>query len=235
MRKRSWFREYRLWFLFMVLLVPLYAPAQPRLQVESEELNLGTVFNGSSKTVSFAIKNAGNQDLQILSVRTSCGCTAVKEPRKLLKPGESDEIEVAFTATGFRGTVQKYINIESNDPDARFVSVTLTANVREDLAPRTLSSLVWLGSVPVGKEIRQDVVFRNELDQVIAIRQITTSADHLRATARKKTVAPGDSIVVELTVVPQKDGYFGGEFVLQTSSRNQPTVSMKVAYIGVRP
>lgn len=208
--------------------------AQPKLELQRTQVDAGIVYNGSTVTAKVGIKNAGTGDLDILSVHTSCGCTTVKEPKSVLKPGESDVLEVAFTPTGFRGNVEKYINIESNDPGQRYASVTLVADVRDELAPLTPINLLWLGSIPVGKVTSQHVAFQNLSDHAIKIRSITSTSDIISTRFDKKSVAPNDSVSISVRVTPKKEGYFGGEFILVTDSPHQPRVPMRVALIGVQ-
>jgi len=208
--------------------------AQPKLQLETTHIDAGVVYNGSSTTAKVGIKNIGNQDLTITDIHTSCGCTTVKEPKSVLKPGESDVLEVAFNSSGFRGSVEKYINIETNDPAMRFASITLSAEIRDELAPLTRINILWLGNVPLGKEIQQRVAFQNLSSHPIKIRQITSSSNAIVATPDKKIVQPNDSVSVSVSITPDREGYFSGQFQLETDSPNQPRVPMRIALIGVR-
>lgn len=208
--------------------------AQPKINVEKNQLDLGTVYNGSTKIANVVIKNTGNESLKILGIRTSCGCTKAKEPKEFLKPGESDILQVGFDATGFRGPVVKYVNIDSNDPQNPSLSLSLTADVREELVPESQASVMWLGNLPLGKQTQRSIVFRNISGRSITITSSSSNSKTISLQMDKKKIAPQDSIKVNVSIVPEYEGYFSGEFILHTDSPNQSRVPMRVTYIAVR-
>jgi hypothetical protein len=64
----------------------------------------------------FKIRNEGNEDLIITSVKPSCGCTSPKWTQKAIAPGEEGEIHVAFNTGGKMGPQKKSIAVYSNAP-----------------------------------------------------------------------------------------------------------------------
>lgn len=208
--------------------------AQPRLSIEKSEIDLGVVYNGTSKKANIILKNIGKSPLHILSVRTSCGCTKVKEPKSPLAPGESDVLVVEFNSTGFRGRLDKFINVETNDPANQYASITISADVQEELQPTNNFSLLWLGDVPLGKEAEQVVSFRNITNKTITIRNHSLSTPEMSISYPRKTVPPSDSIVVTVSVVPRRNGFHNESFVLETDSKNQSKVLMRVSFVGVQ-
>ena len=50
----------------------------------------------------------------------------------------------------------------------------------------------------------------------------------------KRVVNPSDSVVVTVSVVPDKIGYFNQEFTLETTGKHQPHVPIRVALVGVK-
>src|SRR5512146_1396532 len=98
--------------------------AQPKLVLDKQEVSLGTVYNGAIVKAKIKLTNAGSAPLAIRSVRPSCGCTTVRQPKDSLGPGQSDYLEVQFNSTGFRGKAVKYVNIESNDPTNQYATIT---------------------------------------------------------------------------------------------------------------
>ncbi len=223
--------------LFNVLLLSssFSLVAQPKLFIEKMEIDIGTVYNGGSKSTKWILKNAGKDTLKILSIVPSCGCTAAKEPKKALLAGESDALEVTFNSTGFRGKQTKYVNIHSNDPENPYTTVSLKVDILEELEPVTKTSIFWLGALPVGKQVQQTIAFRNITGKPIAIKNVSSSSPKLQVKANARSVAPSDSIQITVTVTPDKEGYFHEQFLIETDSKNQPSVPMKVTFIGVKP
>ncbi|MBI2619576.1 MAG: DUF1573 domain-containing protein [Ignavibacteriales bacterium] len=207
--------------------------AQPKLAVTDQEVNLGTVYNGGIVKAKVKLQNTGKETLKILGIRTSCGCTTVKHPKSELAPGESDFVEVEFNSSGFRGKAVKYIGIETNDPANQYTSITLSADVKEELQPVNNYSLIWFGDVPVGQRAEQMYALRNITKSRITIRGVTKADPELGIYFDKKIVAPSDSVVLKVSVTPEKSGYANEVFFVETDSKNQPRVPVRVSFVGV--
>ena len=64
------------------------AEKAPRLTIIEPVKDYGTVPKGEKLSWTFAIKNTGTSDLQIIAARPACGCT-VADFDKVIKPGET--------------------------------------------------------------------------------------------------------------------------------------------------
>lgn len=216
-----------------ILLAATLSAAQPKLVLEKKEIDLGTVYNGALVKARLKLTNGGTDRLIIRNVRTSCGCTTVKQLKGELKPGESDELEIEFNSSGFRGTVTKYVHIETNDPANQYVSVTFTTNVKEELEPVNRFSLVWFGDLSIGKPASLTYTLKNVGNSKVSIRKVSGVYPKMTVDYDKKAVAPGDTVVVTVSVVPGRVGYFNETIMLETDSKNQPHVPIRVSYVGV--
>ena len=63
--------------------------AAPKIELESESLDLGKVVCGKPVDAVFTLKNTVDSDLEITGIRTGCGCTKADVKQKKLAPGES--------------------------------------------------------------------------------------------------------------------------------------------------
>jgi hypothetical protein len=142
---------------------------QPKISVDKTKIDMGVIYNGETKKARIVIKNIGSDSLKIVSVSTSCGCTTVKRPKEYLRRGEQDAVEIEFNSTGFRGRVEKHVSIMTNDPKVSTTEVTLVGDVIEELQPVGNASVIWLGAVPIGKEVTQTVTFKNVSGRVITL------------------------------------------------------------------
>ncbi len=220
-------------FLISVTLIAAICQAQPKLVLEKQEFDLGAVYNGNIVKASLKLTNGGTDRLFIQSIRTSCGCTTVKQPKTELKPGESDVLEVEFNSAGFRGEVTKYVHIETNDPSNQYVSVSFKTMVKEEMEPVNKFSLLWFGDLQVGKPASLTYTLKNVGASKISIKKVKKVYAKLAVGYDKKTVSPGDTVVVTVSVTPNKAGYFNEAFTLETDSKNQPHVPIRVAFVGV--
>jgi len=89
---------------------------QPRILVSEEEWDFGKVIQGEKPTHIFIVKNVGEGDLIIESLKESCACIEASISTNRIKPGESAEVKVSYDTTDYVGKDEKHIHIYSNDP-----------------------------------------------------------------------------------------------------------------------
>ncbi|MFH0989294.1 MAG: DUF1573 domain-containing protein [bacterium] len=219
--------------LSMFLFIP-FSYSQPKLATSSPTIDLGIVYNGATKIFKIPVKNIGSDTLKILGVQTSCGCTTVKQPKTSLLPNESDVIETEFLSTGFRGKLTKSMIIVSNDPFSPEIRLSITADVLEELEPLSNSGIVWLGTLPIGKEVTTRAAFKNISGRTITIKGFTTPSPLLSVQIEKRAILPAESLRVTIKFTPQKAEYFSEMIHFQTDSKKQSVVPLRVTFIGVK-
>src|SRR3954464_2192913 len=65
--------------------------------------DFGAVARGSDTTFKFPLKNIYKQDIELLSVRSSCGCTTPTLDKKVLKTGDTSFVLATFNTRTFTG------------------------------------------------------------------------------------------------------------------------------------
>ncbi len=95
---------------------PQAAPVPQGLQFDSLE-KITYITNGApDATFTFSVTNVAKEDITIMSVHTSCGCTAAKLPQQpwVLHPGDHGEVGAVMHVAGKWGTVIKTVTIVSS-------------------------------------------------------------------------------------------------------------------------
>ena len=88
----------------------------PRAVMANKAYTFDGVLEGEVVSHAFVIENQGSVALDILNIRTSCGCTTARRP-KSIAPGSSGQIEVQGDTRGYGGHVfDKTITVYTNDP-----------------------------------------------------------------------------------------------------------------------
>jgi hypothetical protein len=218
----------------LTLLVLGRSFSQPKLSLNKSEIDLGTIYSGMKKQGKIVLRNIGNDTLRIYTVQPSCGCTTAKQPKSILLPSESDVVEVEFNSSGYHGKVAKHVSIITNDPLSQNVSVTLLADVKEELESLNHSTFMWLGNITLGKSLVQGTFLKNISNHNMRIKNITTSSPALDIKIEKKVLQPNDTLAVQVTVKPDKLGYGTENFTIETDSKNQPLVEIKASYVCVQ-
>ena len=86
--------------------------------------DFGKIIQGEKITHSYRFKNTGKSDLVITNVSASCGCTVPSWPKKPIKPGEENIIDVVFNSDGKKGWQTKDITVVTNaKPNTRVLNI----------------------------------------------------------------------------------------------------------------
>ena len=93
------------------------------------QFDFGSVKEGDVLTHSFQLINDGTDDLNILDVKTSCGCTAALPSTKVLKPKETGSVAVEFNTANRSGKVVRTITVTTDDPETPSKILTISADI----------------------------------------------------------------------------------------------------------
>jgi len=235
MSVKSTFRFRSAFLLVGLVTLNVVGYCQPKIFVDKTKIDLGVIYNGETKKARIMIKNVGSDSLKIVGVSTSCGCTTAKRPKDILRRGEQDAVEIEFNSTGFRGRIEKHVSIMTNDPTASSTEVTLLGDVIEELQPVGNASVIWLGAVPIGKEVTQTVTFKNVSGKVMTLMGYKSSSPDITVLFGQRTVLPADTIRLSFKITPRKTDYVSEQVLLETDSKKQSLVPIRVTLIGVNP
>ena len=179
----------------------------PKISVQPEEYNFGSIVQGDTVSHSFEIYNKGNAELRIVNVRASCGCTAATPAKTNLQPGDSTDLNVIFNSHGKMGMQNKIVYIKTNDPSNTVYSVRFNGNVVSDKSLLGDNPKIYFpeithdfGKVENGKVVDYIFKFVNQGNSVLNIQDIRTSCGCTAALVSSKSVKPGEdgTIKVEL-------------------------------------
>jgi len=125
---------------FLCLALPAICIAQdqkPVLTFAKLHHDFGRISADRKVSYRFKATNTGGAPLQIKQVVPSCGCTYTLVGQWYLKPGESTEIEATFNPAGMRGVVRKSMQVVSDDPINRTITLSFEAEVIQEIMPST--------------------------------------------------------------------------------------------------
>ncbi|HJM15830.1 MAG TPA: DUF1573 domain-containing protein [Flavobacteriales bacterium] len=82
--------------------------------IPNETINFGEIIQGEIVPIEFKIKNTGTENLKITNAKASCGCTKLKYPKEVIKPGDEEIISVTFDSKNKIGEQKKKITLTTN-------------------------------------------------------------------------------------------------------------------------
>ena len=150
----------------------------PAIIFENETCELGSVVQGEQPDCVFSFTNGGNDDLRILQVEPTCGCTTALLSAPLLRAGERGGIRVVFDSDNFAGEVVKEVEVRSNDPARQNVTLRVKALVEPeiDFEPR----IVTFDDVRAGAALKQVVMLTNRRAEPVRVLRLEAEPSSYR-------------------------------------------------------
>jgi hypothetical protein len=202
------------------------AETQPRLAVEEDVFDFGTVERGAPVDHTFRLPNRGTAELRVDHVKSSCGCTVAVVSEREIPPGGEGRVVVTLDTARLAGRTTKTVSVYTNDPDAPVVALSLTGQVTADLV--VTPSPLYLGHVRRGDAPRREVTIapgRNGATYTVERVEHTNPA--IRARLERRPDGPGQRLLVEID--PQMSlGRFNETLKLFTTSPREPVITLSV-------
>lgn len=102
----------------------------PVIKFDRAQYDFGVVEEGGVLTHSFVFTNTGTEPLEIVDIRTSCGCTAAHPDKKIYQPGEKGVIKAEFDTKGRVGRNSRTITVINNDVNNAYFILSIYAEVK---------------------------------------------------------------------------------------------------------
>ncbi len=231
--------QMRLFAAVLVVFVPVAATpvlAEPWVakMFEKQEHDFGTVARGSDTAYRFVAKNIYKQDVELLGVRSTCGCTAASIEKKVLKTGDVGYVTATFntrTFTGLHGaTLTVAVRWNDNGNWRRGeTQLRVNGNIRADVVFKP--GAVRFESVDQGKISEQtvEVAYAGRSDWKIV--DVRGASDNLEVEMTQKqrysNRATYDLLIRLKETTPA--GYFNEQLVLVTSDDQNPRIPIHIS------
>ena len=95
--------------------------------------DFGAVARGAKTEFEFELTNIYEEDLHIVSVRSSCGCTSPKISKPDLKTWEKGSIIATFNTRSFVGKKAAVVTVTFDKPYYAEVQLTVSGHIRSDI------------------------------------------------------------------------------------------------------
>jgi hypothetical protein len=101
----------------------------PTLYTDKGELPQGT----ENTLFQIPIRNAGQADLLVNDVISSCVCTVTEKPNEPIPPGDAATITIQCATSGIVGPFEQSVYIHTNDPVTPIVAMSLAGYVAHEV------------------------------------------------------------------------------------------------------
>jgi hypothetical protein len=203
------------------------AAAAPKGTFDKPLFDFGTVRQGAKVEHIFTINNTGDAPLVIKSVRPSCGCTAAAVSASVIPAGKRGAIKASFNSANFSGVVHKTVAVETNDPTAPSVTLTIKGMVQTEL--KVEPAQLNLGQVHTDAAVSSSILLTNRGDRTVRIKSVTSTLQTVTVTPGKTSLKPGESSTIHLTIHPRNgDRMLSGYIRLLTDVPERPELLVPI-------
>jgi hypothetical protein len=202
----------------------LPAQAQPQAELSETKHDFGQVREDMPLVHIFAVKNTGDQNLQILDVDPDCACTVAKYDR-VIPPGGSGNIILEIKPFSVIHAFKKQTVIRFNAPALPMATLVLTGQAQRGIEI-TPSHIVRFRGNPRDRLTAQVRLTSNMSFPWQITRMENTLPDKVEATL--KTEQPGKVYVVELKNKSVDTGHYAGMVELFTDVVHRPKIYLRV-------
>jgi len=190
--------------------------------------NFGTVAKGSKTEYRFVFRNLYEEDVHVVGVRTSCGCTSPSISKRDLKTHETAEVIATFNTRTFLGQHGATLTVTFDKPFSAEVQLRVAGNIRGDVTFDP--PFVDLGTVDLGKGSERQVRVTRIGSTPWEIKDVRSANANfevsLSAAARS-----GSKTVYDLTTRLKPSapaGYVKGQLILVTNDPRATQIPMDV-------
>jgi hypothetical protein len=175
----------------------------PKVGVESLNVDLGTIKEGTVVESAIRIRNTGDEPLEIRKVQSSCRCATVEPPppsSAKIAPGAMLALPVRYVAKGRAGRQAASIVVTTNDPERPAIVFEVSAYVEVLVVVRPSGGL-FLGTVPRGWWVKKELVFSpGDKAKHIEVLEIRSADPVVTVVAERANMAGERSIRARLIV-----------------------------------
>jgi len=213
--------------LFALVPALVLAGSGPRIHFSEKEHDFGDVIHGESPTFEFTYSNAGDSELLVERVASSCGCAKGVRGKARLAPGDSSKVFAQIRTYGMPpGKQTKHIAVHSNDTETPVIVLKLQYNVVRHvrIQPETLStSLSTWEKPPVFT-----LTATNQGKSPITLKAGKAAKEvEAKLDPQEVVVPPGETVAFRLTIhvsgQPSRP-YLNGKVVIETNASRERTV-----------
>ena len=190
--------------------------------------NFGTVAKGAKTEYRFTFNNLYNEDVHVVGVRTSCGCTSPVVTKHDLKTHEAGEVVATFNTRTFLGQHGATLTVTIDKPYFAEVQLRVAGHIRGDVSFDP--PFVDLGNVDLGKGAERKVRITRVGATPWAISDVRSANPNFEVVL-SQPLKTASQTVYDLTMRLKQDapaGYVKGQLILVTDDPRAGQIPMDV-------
>ena len=194
---------------------------------QEREHNFGTVARGADTVYRFPVTNKYKQDVELVNVRSSCGCTSPSIEKSIIKTGEIGYIVASFNTRTFTGMHGATLTVEAKWNDRGVwrrgeTQLRVNGNIRGDVVFKP--GAIRFDSIDQGSPSEQkvEVTYAGRPDwKIVDVRGASDDLEVELAQRQRTSGRVAYEIVVRLKDTASA-GYINDNLILVTNDERNP-------------
>ncbi len=210
-------------------------PFIQQIAVSDTTLNFGTVATDRSKSLSFAIRNEGEKNLEISQITVSNNQFLVNEQWLIINPKQTHYLTVVFSPRQ-NGEVNATLTLKSNDPIKPNVTVKLAGNGAVYAGPKISihAESLYFGNTMLGVTKKLSLwIFNPSKDSTLNIESFSFDDQAFSISQSSLAVRPNDSSAVQVKFKPNAVGAHSAQIIIISNDKYQKALDFWVYGNGV--
>ncbi|MGQ9649285.1 MAG: DUF1573 domain-containing protein [Phycisphaerae bacterium] len=177
-------------------------PNGPKLRCDEMTFDFGETWSGTVVEHAYAIHNDGKSPLELLNVKTACGCT-VADYDKVIAPGGQGKVTVKLTLGKAvqPQPVSRSVQVESNDPANKVIPLTIKGKVKPRIALEPPNAV--FGTVTDQTDLTRVIKVTNYTEGHMKLEPVPLASNQKSVFKAEVTEAePGKVAEIKITAVP---------------------------------
>jgi hypothetical protein len=198
------------------------------------EHNFGTVARGADTVYRFPVKNIYKQDIELVHVRSSCGCTSPSIEKPIIKTGETGYIVATFNTRTFTGMHGATLTVEAKWNDRGIwrrgeTQLRVNGNIRGDVVFKP--GAIRFDAIDQGSPSEQEVevTYAGRPDwKIVDVRGASDDLEVELSQRQRSSSRVAYDLVVRLKNTASA-GYINDQLILVTNDDRNPRIPIHVS------
>jgi hypothetical protein len=206
----------------------------PRIEFDSTNLDFGKAMAGRAIDHTFVFTNTGDNTLEILDVRPTCGCTIAGTWDRRVEPGHAGKIPIRYTPADYGDPeILKTVIVLCNDSSHSNVVLQIKGTIWKPIEVKPTMVMFSTTSSECQTNQTRVVHIVNNVETPLALSEPLCDDQVFKLLL--KTLKPGKEFELSVTLDPLKQsGNLSVPISIKTSSTNMPVINI-VAFAVVQP
>lgn len=198
-------------------------PPTPQINLSTPSINFGDLLAGSRQDTSLILANEGGQTLIITEITASDTAFVITPSQLEIPPEEQATLAIRFIPDEAKTYIDS-LTFTTNDPNRQHITVSLRAQVEAPPKPQiaVFPDVLNLGDIFFKSTLDTALIISNEGQTPLNITRISASHLELLFSDAERTIAPGESTRLPITLQPSEPDTLNAILILETNDPDKP-------------